>query len=48
MTDPENHSRRNFLQHSLFGTLGLSLSIASTSEVTAQPAPHSADPEITQ
>jgi hypothetical protein len=46
MTDPENHSRRNFLQHSLFGTLGLS--IASTAEVTAQPAPQSVDPEITQ
>lgn len=46
MNAPEKHSRRNFLQHSLLGTLGLS--IASTAEVTAQPAPQSADPEITQ
>ena len=46
MNDPEKHSRRNFLQHSLLGTLGLG--IASTSEVTAQPAAQSADPEITQ
>lgn len=46
MNDSEKHSRRNFLQHSLLGTLGLG--IASTSEVTAQPAAQSADPEITQ
>ena len=46
MNTPEKHSRRNFLQHSLLGTLGLS--IVSTAEVTAQPAPQSADPEITQ
>ncbi len=46
MNTPEKHSRRNFLQHSLLGTLGLS--IASTAEVTAQPAAQSADPEITQ
>ena len=41
-------SRRNFLQHSLLGTAGLGLGIASTSEVHAAPVPNAAEPEITQ
>jgi len=41
-------SRRSFLQHSLLGTAGLSLGVASTSEVRAAPSPNSAEPEITQ
>jgi hypothetical protein len=40
-------SRRNFLQHSLFGTAGLGLGIASTSEVHAAPVTDAAEPEIT-
>jgi len=41
-------SRRNFLQHSLLGTAGLGLGVASTTDVHAAPAPNSAEPEITQ
>lgn len=41
-------SRRNFLQHSLFGTAGLGLGIASTSDVHAAPVTDAAAPEITQ
>jgi hypothetical protein len=41
-------SRRNFLQHSLLGTAGLGLCVASTTDVHAAPAPNSAEPEITQ
>lgn len=39
-------SRRKFLQHSLLGSAGMGLGIASTSEVHAEPAPDSAEPEI--
>ncbi|MFN5869981.1 MAG: twin-arginine translocation signal domain-containing protein, partial [Akkermansiaceae bacterium] len=41
-------SRRNFLQHSLFGTAGLGFGIASTSEVHAAPVPDGVEPEISQ
>jgi len=41
-------SRRNFLQHSLLGTAGLGLGIASTSEVHAAPTADAAEPEVTQ
>ena len=41
-------SRRNFLQHTLLGSAGLGLGVASTSEVQAASAPNSAEPEITQ
>lgn len=41
-------SRRNFLQHSLFGTAGLGLGIASTAEVHAAPVTDGAEPEIIQ
>ena len=41
-------SRRNFLQHSLLGTAGLGLGIASTSEVHAAPPTAAAEPEVTQ
>ena len=40
-------SRRNFLQSSLFGTAGLGLGIASTTEVHAAKEGNSLDPEIT-
>ena len=40
-------SRRNFLQHSLFGTAGLGLGIASTSEVHAAPVKDAEEPEMT-
>ncbi len=40
-------SRRNFLQHSLLGTAGLGLGIASTSEVRAQSLPGGLEPEVT-
>jgi ribulose 1,5-bisphosphate synthetase/thiazole synthase len=43
-----NSSRRDFLQHSLLGTAGLGLGIASTTAVTAAPATHAAEPEIIQ
>jgi hypothetical protein len=39
-------SRRDFLQHSLLGTAGLGLGIASTTAVTAAPAAPAAEPEI--
>lgn len=39
-------SRRNFLQHSLFGTAALGLNIASTTETHAAEAPQAAEPEI--
>ena len=42
------NSRRNFLQHTLLGSAGLGLGIASTSEVHAAPAPDSAAPQIKQ
>jgi hypothetical protein len=41
-------SRRNFLQHSLLGSAGLGLGIASTTEVRAEAVPTAAEPEITQ
>jgi len=41
-------SRRNFLQHSILGTAGLGLGIASTSEVHAAPTPDALDPELVQ
>ena len=40
-------SRRNFLQHSLLGTAGLGLGIASTSDVSAQSLPGGLEPELT-
>jgi hypothetical protein len=40
-------SRRNFLQHSLFGTAGLGLGIASTLEVHAAPVKDAEEPELT-
>ncbi len=40
-------SRRHFLQHSLFGSAGLGLGIASISEVHAAPVAEAAAPEIT-
>jgi hypothetical protein len=40
-------SRRNFLQHSLLGTAGLGLGVASTSEVRAQALPGGLEPEVT-
>jgi hypothetical protein len=40
-------SRRNFLQHSLIGTAGLGLGIASTHDVQAAALTDAADPEIT-
>lgn len=40
-------SRRNFLQHSLLGTAGLGLGIASTSDVRAQALPGGLEPELT-
>jgi flavin-dependent dehydrogenase len=43
-----NSSRRDFLQHSLLGTAGLGLGIASTTAVTAAPATDAAEPEIIQ
>jgi hypothetical protein len=39
-------SRRNFLQHSLLGTAGLGLGIASTTETRAEAVPNAAEPEI--
>ena len=39
-------SRRNFLQHSLLGTAGLGLGVASSSEVRAQELPGGLEPEI--
>lgn len=42
------NSRRNFLQHTLLGSAGLGLGIATTTEVRAAPAPDSTLPEITQ
>lgn len=41
------NSRRNFLQHSLLGSAGLGLGIASTTEVRADPVATAAEPEIT-
>lgn len=43
-----NSNRRDFLQHSLLGTAGLGLGIASTTEVHAAPVADGAKPEITQ
>jgi hypothetical protein len=40
-------SRRNFLQHSLLGTAGLGLGVASTSDVRAQALPGGLEPEVT-
>ena len=48
MTKEKKSSRRNFLQHSLFGTAGLGFGIASTSDVHAAPTPDSAAPGIKQ
>jgi len=39
-------SRRNFIQHSILGTAGLGLGIASTSEVHAAPTPDALAPEL--
>jgi len=47
MINDTNHSRRNFLQHSLLGTAGMGLGAAFTSEVRASPIPNAAEPEIT-
>jgi hypothetical protein len=41
------NSRRNFLQHTLLGSAGLGLGIATTTEVRAAPASDSTLPEIT-
>ena len=41
-------SRRDFLQHSLLGSAGLGLGIATTTEVHAAPAPNAAEPGINQ
>jgi len=41
-------NRRDFIQHSLLSTAGLSLGIAATTEVQAAPAPNSSEPEISQ
>jgi hypothetical protein len=41
-------SRRNFLQHSLLGTAGLGIGIASTSETNAETAVDAAEPGITE
>ena len=46
MKDEMKSSRRNFLQHSLLGTAGLGLGIASTSEIRAEAVPNAAEPEI--
>ena len=40
-------SRRSFLQHSLLGTAGLGLGVASTSDVRAQALPGGLEPEVT-
>jgi len=40
--------RRDFLQHSLFGTTGLGFGIASTSEVSAAAVPNAAAPAISE
>ena len=41
-------NRRNFLQHTLLGSAGLGLGIASTTDVRADPVATAAEPEITQ
>lgn len=46
MKDEMKSSRRNFLQHSLLGTAGLGLGIASTLEIRAEAVPNAAEPEI--
>ncbi len=46
MKDEMKSSRRNFLQHSLLGTAGLGLGIASTTETRAEAVPNAAEPEI--
>lgn len=40
-------NRRNFLQHSLFGTAGLGLGIATTGHVQAEPVPDATSTDIT-
>jgi len=47
MNDQPSTDRRQFLQHSLLGTAGLGVALASTTEVTAAPATGGLDPEIT-
>jgi hypothetical protein len=47
MNDQPSTDRRRFLQHSILGTTGLGLSLASTTEVTAAPATSGVEPEIT-
>ncbi len=42
-----DNDRRNFLQQSVFGTVAAGLSIASTSNVSAQTVPNAAEPEVT-
>lgn len=46
MHDTMKSSRRNFLQHTLLGSVGFG--IASTTDVNAEPIPQAAEPEITQ
>lgn len=41
-------NRRDFIHHSLFGTTGLGLAIASTTEVRAAEVTHAAEPEISE
>ncbi len=41
-------TRRKFLQHTLLGSAGLGLGVASTSDVHAEPLTDAAEPEITQ
>lgn len=48
MNDSPKSSRRNFFQHTLLGSAGLGLGIASTSEVRAAAVPEAGEPEISQ
>lgn len=47
MNDKPSTDRRQFLQHSILGTAGLGMAIASTAKVTAAAVPDAAEPEIT-
>ncbi|MDA0766929.1 MAG: FAD-dependent oxidoreductase [Verrucomicrobia bacterium] len=47
MNDKPTTDRRQFLQHSILGTAGLGMAIASTGNVSAEPVPDAAEPEIT-
>ncbi len=48
MNQDTKSSRRRFLQHSLMGTAGLGIGIASTSEVRARPVANAHEPEISE